>query len=80
LTINVERLGKFGLEVSSENTRILLFSRSMLNHSETFDFLKLSTAAAPILIELTFIYVESLILWRLVVNLQKFQRIKSLQT
>jgi len=34
-----ERLGKFGLEVSPEKTRILLFSRSMLKQSETFDFL-----------------------------------------
>ena len=34
-----ERLGKFGLEVSPEKTRILLFSRSMLKRSETFDFL-----------------------------------------
>lgn len=34
-----ERLGKFGLEVSAEKTRILLFSRSMLKQSKTFDFL-----------------------------------------
>jgi RNA-directed DNA polymerase len=34
-----ERVGKFGLEVSLEKTRILLFSRSMLIQSETFDFL-----------------------------------------
>ena len=34
-----ERLGKFGLEVSPEKTRILPFSRSMLKQSETFDFL-----------------------------------------
>jgi group II intron reverse transcriptase/maturase len=34
-----ERLGKFGLEISPEKTRILLFSRSMLKQSETFDFL-----------------------------------------
>jgi group II intron reverse transcriptase/maturase len=34
-----ERLGKFGLEVSPEKTRILLFNRSMLKQSETFDFL-----------------------------------------
>ncbi len=34
-----ERLGKFGLEVSEEKTRILLFSRSSLKQSETFDFL-----------------------------------------
>jgi group II intron reverse transcriptase/maturase len=34
-----ERLGKFGLEVSPEKTRILLFSRKMLKESETFDFL-----------------------------------------
>ena len=34
-----ERLGKFGLEVSPEKTRILLFSWSMLKKSETFDFL-----------------------------------------
>jgi group II intron reverse transcriptase/maturase len=33
------RLRKFGLEVSPEKTRILLFSRSMLKQSETFDFL-----------------------------------------
>jgi len=33
------RLRKFGLEVSAEKTRILLFSRSMLKQSETFDFL-----------------------------------------
>ena len=34
-----ERLEKFGLEVSAEKTRILLFSRSMLKQSKTFDFL-----------------------------------------
>jgi len=34
-----ERLGKFGLEVCSEKTRILPFSRSMLKESKTFDFL-----------------------------------------
>lgn len=34
-----ERLGKFGLEVSPEKTRILLFSRSKLKQSKTFDFL-----------------------------------------
>ncbi len=34
-----ERLGKFGLEVCPEKTRILLFSRSMLRQSGTFDFL-----------------------------------------
>jgi hypothetical protein len=34
-----ERLGKFGLEVCPEKTRILLFSRNMLKQSETFDFL-----------------------------------------
>ena len=34
-----ERLGKFGLEVSPEKTRILLFSRSRLKQSKTFDFL-----------------------------------------
>ena len=34
-----ERLGKFGLEVSPEKTRILRFSRNMLKQSETFDFL-----------------------------------------
>ena len=34
-----ERLGKFGLEVSPEKTRILPFSRNMLKESETFDFL-----------------------------------------
>jgi retron-type reverse transcriptase len=34
-----ERLGKFGLEFSAEKTRILLFSRSMLKQSETFEFL-----------------------------------------
>jgi hypothetical protein len=34
-----ERLGKFGLEVSLEKTRILLFSLRMLKQSETFDFL-----------------------------------------
>ncbi len=33
------RLGKFGLEVSPEKTRILLFSRKMLKQSKTFDFL-----------------------------------------
>lgn len=33
------RLGKFGLEVSPEKTRILPFSRRMLKQSETFDFL-----------------------------------------
>jgi RNA-directed DNA polymerase len=34
-----ERLGKFGLEVCPEKTRILQFSRSMFKASETFDFL-----------------------------------------
>ena len=34
-----ERLRKFGLEVSPEKTRILLFSRNKLKESETFDFL-----------------------------------------
>ena len=34
-----ERLGKFELEVSPEKTRILLFSRTKLKQSETFDFL-----------------------------------------
>ena len=34
-----ERLGKFGLEVSPEKTRVLLFSRSLLEQSEPFDFL-----------------------------------------
>jgi len=34
-----ERLGKFGLEVCPEKTRILPFSRSMLKQSETFEFL-----------------------------------------
>ena len=34
-----ERLGKFGLEVAPEKTRILPFSRSRLKQSETFDFL-----------------------------------------
>ena len=34
-----ERLGKFGLEICPEKTRILLFSRNMLKESETFDFL-----------------------------------------
>jgi len=33
------RLEKFGLEVCPEKTRRLLFSRSMLKESETFDFL-----------------------------------------
>ena len=33
-----ERLGKFGLEVSPEKTRILPFSRRMLKQNETFDF------------------------------------------
>ena len=34
-----ERLGKFGLEVSPEKTRTLLFSRTMIKQSGTFDFL-----------------------------------------
>ena len=34
-----ERLGKFGLEVSPEKTKILLFNRKELEQSETFDFL-----------------------------------------
>jgi len=34
-----ERLGKFGLEVCPEKTRVLLFSRSRMKESETFDFL-----------------------------------------
>jgi RNA-directed DNA polymerase len=33
------RLGKFGLEVCPEKTRILLFSRNKRKQSETFDFL-----------------------------------------
>jgi RNA-directed DNA polymerase len=35
----IERLGKFGLEVSPEKTRTLLFNRTMLKQSEAFDFL-----------------------------------------
>ena len=34
-----DRLGKFGLEVCPEKTKILPFSRNMLKQSETFDFL-----------------------------------------
>jgi RNA-directed DNA polymerase len=34
-----ERLGKFGLEVAPEKTRILLFSRNLQKQSKTFDFL-----------------------------------------
>lgn len=34
-----KRLGKFGLAVSPEKTRILLFSKHMLKQSGTFDFL-----------------------------------------
>jgi group II intron reverse transcriptase/maturase len=34
-----ERLGKFGLEVSPEKTRVLPFNRKELEQSETFDFL-----------------------------------------
>jgi len=33
------RLGKFGLEVAPEKTRILLFSKTMVKQSKTFDFL-----------------------------------------
>ena len=34
-----DRLGKFGLEVSPEKTRVLTFNRSKPEQSETFDFL-----------------------------------------
>ncbi len=34
-----ERLGKFGLEVAPEKTRILLFGETVLKQSKTFDFL-----------------------------------------
>jgi len=33
------RLGKFGLEVAPEKTRLLLFSKKMVKQSKTFDFL-----------------------------------------